>query len=199
MKIIAATNNIGKVREIKSILGELGIEVISQKEAGINLEVEENGKTFSENALIKARAINKITNLPVVADDSGLCVDALNGAPGIYSARYAGENATDEDRINKLLNELKGSCDRSAHFTSAAAFVIDEKTEYVAEGLVFGEILDKPCGNGGFGYDPVFYSPELSKSFGEATPEEKNKISHRYRAFTKLKEILKENLGENDI
>ncbi len=197
MKVIAATNNKGKVKEIKAILGQINIEVISQSEAGIDIEVEENGTSFAENALIKARAINRITNLPVVADDSGLCVDSLGGAPGIYSARYAGEGATDVDRIEKLLSEMKGKENRDAHFTSAAAFVLNNDEEYVAEGNVYGKILDKPYGNGGFGYDPVFYSNELEKTFGEATEDEKNKISHRYRAFMKLKEILEKRLQGN--
>lgn len=194
MKIIAATGNAGKVREIKAILGDLGIEVISQKEAGIDIDVEETGTTFLENAFIKARAVYEISGLPAIADDSGLCVDALNGAPGVYSARYAGENATDEDRITKLLSELKNTENRSAHFTSAVAFVINDNEEYSAEGHVFGHILRESDGEGGFGYDPVFYSDDLQKSFGTATSEEKNTVSHRYRALMGLKDILKEKL-----
>lgn len=196
MKLIAATNNDGKVKEIKSILGKLGFDVVSQKEAGIDIEVEETGKTFKENALLKAIAVYNLTKTPAIADDSGLCVDFLNGAPGIYSARYAGENATDAQRIEKLLKELEGVEDekRTAHFTSAAALVLSEDENYCAEGNVFGKILKAPDGNGGFGYDPIFYCDELKKTFGNALPDEKNKISHRFRALTKLKTILQEKL-----
>lgn len=194
MKIIAATGNAGKVREIKAILGDLGIEVISQKEAGIDIDVEETGTTFKENAFLKAKAVFELSGLPAIADDSGLCVDALNGAPGVYSARYAGEDATDADKIAKLLSELENEENRSAHFTSAVAFVISETEEYSAEGHVFGSILNAPEGEGGFGYDPVFYSDDLQKSFGTATAEEKNTVSHRYRALMGLKDILKEKL-----
>lgn len=194
MKIIAATNNQGKVREIKAILGELGIEVISQKEAGITIDVEETGTTFLENAFLKAKAVYELTKIPAIADDSGLCVDFLGGAPGVYSARYAGEDATDSVRIEKLLGEMKNADDRSAHFTSAVALVINEDEQYSAEGVVRGSILDSPDGNGGFGYDPVFYCDELKKSFGTATPEEKNKVSHRYRALIGLKKVLEEKL-----
>lgn len=196
MKIIAATNNNGKIKEIKAILGELGFEVVSQKEVGINIEVEETGKTFKENALLKAMAAYKISHTPAIADDSGLCVDFLNGAPGVYSARYAGENASDADRIKKLLHEMNGveECKRTAHFTTAAVLVINENEYYCSEGSVYGKILTSTAGNGGFGYDPVFYCDELKKTFAEAVPEEKNKVSHRFRAISKLKEILKTNL-----
>lgn len=196
MKLIAATNNLGKIKEIKSILGELGFEVISQKEAGIEIEVEENGATFKENALLKAMAVYNITHTPVIADDSGLCVDYLNGAPGIYSARYAGENATDSNRIEKLLTQLSDVEyeKRDAHFTSAVAFVMNESEYYCTEGNVFGKILTAPEGDGGFGYDPIFYCTELEKTFGNASPEEKNRISHRFRALMQMKEVLKEKL-----
>ena len=190
MKIIAATNNEGKVKEIKAILGELGIDVISQKEAGINIDVEETGATFAENAFLKAKAVYDIAKIPAIADDSGLCVDYLNGAPGIYSARYAGENATDSERIIKLLNDIKEDTVRSAHFTSAVSFVITNEEVYNAEGIVEGHILNSPDGNGGFGYDPIFFCDELNKSFGSASAEEKNKVSHRYRALMNLKNIL---------
>ena len=196
MKIIAATNNNGKIKEIKAILGELGFEVVSQKEAGINIEVEETGKTFKENALLKAMAAYKISHTPAITDHSGLCVDFLNGAPGVYSARYAGENAGDAYRIKKLLHEMDGveESKRTADFTAAAVLVINEDEYYCSEGSVYGKILTSPAGNGGFGYDPVFYCDELKKTFAEALPEEKNKVSHRFRAISKLKEILKTNL-----
>ncbi len=194
MKIIAATNNEGKVREIKAILGELGIDVISQKEAGIYIDVEETGLTFAENAYLKAKAVYDITKTPAIADDSGLCVDYLNGAPGIYSARYAGEHASDSERISKLLDEIKEDNIRSAHFTSAVSLVVSDEKAYSTEGIVEGHILNTPDGDGGFGYDPIFFCDELKKSFGSASAEEKNKVSHRYRALMNLKNLLTENI-----
>ena len=188
MKIIAATQNKGKIREIKSIFSDF--EIISMKEAGFDIEIEENGKTFEENALIKARAIAKLSSLPVLADDSGLCVDALDGRPGIYSARYAGEGATDEQRWEKLLKELENISNRSAKFVSNVAFVTPEGKEYTACGEVLGDIGFEPIGNNGFGYDPLFISKELGKTFAEASQEEKNSISHRKRALTKLYQII---------
>lgn len=191
MKVIAATHNAGKIREINSILGSLGFEIISQKDFGIDSEPEENGSDFAENALIKARAVSALCDYPVIADDSGLCVGALDDAPGIYSARYAGENASDSERIYKLLTELEGKPDRSAKFVSAVALVFPDGREIIAHGEVHGKITEKPCGSGGFGYDPIFFSNDLSKTFGEASPEEKNKISHRSRALKALYDILK--------
>lgn len=185
MKIIAATSNAGKLREIKKIFSSM--EIVSMKEAGIETEVEETGKTFEENALIKARAIAAICDCPVLSDDSGLCVDALGGAPGIYSARYAGENATDEDKYNKLLAELSGIENRTAHFVSSVVLVFPDGREFVAQGTVEGKIGYGPKGENGFGYDPVFLPDELSgKTFAEATDDEKNSISHRKRALTAL-------------
>lgn len=194
MKIIAATNNPGKVREIKSILEADGMEIVSLREAGINIDPEENGTTFEENALIKARAVVLETNACAISDDSGLCVDYLSGAPGIYSARYAGEQASDAERIIKLLSALEGvkQGDRTAHFISAAAYVSPDGTEIVATGRVDGYITTAPDGAGGFGYDPVFYSSELKKTYGAMTDDEKNSISHRYRALKALKEKMVE-------
>lgn len=192
MKVIAATHNKGKLKEFNEILNKLGFEVVSQDEAGIDIEPEENGETFKDNALIKARAIKEHSSHAVLADDSGLCVDALNGAPGVYSARYAGENATDADRIVKLLDELDGEQNRKAKFVSAIAFILPDGEEIVTEGEVHGTITHEVSGEGGFGYDPIFLSDELKKTFGDATPEEKNSISHRGRALLKLYEILKE-------
>ena len=192
MKVIAATHNKGKLKEFNEILNKLGFEVISQKDSGIDIEPEENGKTFAENSLIKARAIKELCEYAVLADDSGLCVDALDGAPGVYSARYAGENATDADRIAKLLCELEGKYNRKAKFVSSIAFILPNGEEIVTEGEVHGTITNEASGEGGFGYDPVFLSDELGKTFGDATAEEKNSISHRGRDLLKLYEILKE-------
>lgn len=192
MKIIAATSNPGKISEIKKIFSSPSLEIISMKEAGIDIEIEENGSSFTENALIKARAIANLCGCSVLSDDSGLCVNALKGAPGIYSARYAGENATDEERMKKLLTELSDTKDRTAKFVSSVAFITPDKTEITANGEVPGKIAYEPKGNGGFGYDPIFISDELGKTFGEASAEEKNSISHRARALHNLFIILTE-------
>lgn len=192
MKIIAATGNAGKVREIKKIFSDEKIEILSMGEIGIDIEIEENGTTFEENALIKARTISKMTGEIALADDSGLCVDAMGGAPGIYSARYAGEDATDAQRIEKLLAELDGEENRKAKFVSVIAVVFPDGTELTTVGEVHGQIAEKVYGDGGFGYDPVFIADELGKTFGVASADEKNKISHRARALDKMYEVMKE-------
>ena len=192
MKIIAATHNKGKIKEIQKILGALGAEVMTQDEIGITIEPEENGTTFAENALIKARAVAELCDYAVIADDSGLCVDVLGGAPGVYSARYAGEGASDADKIKKLLSELSGQDNRSAKFVSAIAFILPDGEEIVTHGEVFGRITETVHGEGGFGYDPVFFSEELGKTFGEATSDEKNAVSHRSRGLNALFDILAE-------
>ncbi len=192
MKIVAATTNKGKIREFQEILSELGYEVVSMHDEGIDVEVEETGSTFSENALIKARAVALLCNHPVIADDSGLCVDAMDGAPGIYSARFAGEDATDYDRNVKLLETLEGEENRKAQYVAAIAYISPDGEEITTEGIIEGEILTEEHGTGGFGYDPLFWCTEIKKCFGEATPDEKNAVSHRGRALKKLCEILKE-------
>lgn len=192
MQMIAATKNKGKIREIEKIFSELGIDVISAEEAGIDVDVEETGSSFIENSLIKARSIAMFCDSIVLADDSGLCVDALGGMPGIYSARYAGENATDAEKIAKLLSELDGVENRDAMFVTAVAVVFPNGREITAMGDVKGYILDAPDGSNGFGYDPVFYSTELQKSFASATDDEKNSVSHRSRALKALYEKIKD-------
>lgn len=192
MKIIAATTNKGKVREFQEILGKLGYEVVSMHDEGIDIEVEETGKSFAQNAIIKARAVSKLCEYPVISDDSGLCVDALGGAPGIYSARFAGDEATDKDRNIKLLEVMQKEENRKAHYVAAIAFIFPDGQEIVTEGTVDGEIMYEEVGDGGFGYDPLFMCTEIGKCFGIATPEEKNKVSHRGRALAKLYEILKD-------
>lgn len=191
MKIIAATKNPGKIREIQKILGQLGFEVMSQATAGIDVDIEETGDTFEKNALIKARAVAMMCDNPVLADDSGLCVEALGGKPGIYSARYAGEGASDADKVNKLLSELDGVKNRGAKFVTSAAFIFPDGREITVSGEVHGTILTEPHGENGFGYDPVFYSDELKKTFAEASDDEKNSVSHRSRALAALCEKLK--------
>lgn len=191
MKIIIATNNQGKVREFRQILEPLGYEPVSLKEAGINIDIVEDGETFAENAHIKAQAIYEICNCPVLADDSGLEIEFLGGAPGIYSARYAGEDATDEDRCNKILSELEGvdTSLRSARFVCALYCILDDETEYSVLGTFSGFIGTEPMGENGFGYDPIFMVDEET-SVAMLSDEEKNKISHRAEAMRKLADIL---------
>lgn len=186
--IIVATGNANKLREIAEIFPDY--HFISQKEAGFLGDVEETGKTFAENALLKAQAVANFLNLPALADDSGICVDALGGAPGIYSARYAGEHGDDKKNRDLLLENLKEKTDRSAHFCSAIALCYPDGTHYIAEGKTYGKILFSEEGTGGFGYDCIFKSDDLDKSFGVATAEEKNSVSHRFRALVALKEML---------
>lgn len=177
--------------EFKRMLSSLGYTVISAEEAGFSAEIEENGATFAENAAIKARTICKACKKAAIGDDSGLCVDALGGAPGVYSARYAGSGHDDEANIKKL---LKNMCDvpkdeRSAHFECAIVCAFPDGSEICARGRCDGKILYEKHGNGGFGYDPVF-GVEDGRSFGELSPEEKDKISHRGKALKKLCELL---------
>lgn len=196
MRIIAATQNKGKIKEICEIFGPLGFEVISQKDAGIDIDVEETGTTFEENAKIKARAIYELSKEAVISDDSGLCVDALNGAPGVYSARYAGDNATDRDKMDKLLNEMKNKTNRSARFISSIVMILPDGREFSTQGEVEGIILEEPVGENGFGYDPIFFSTELQKSFGIASDSEKNSISHRARALQNMYKKINEELNK---
>lgn len=196
MKIIAATKNKGKIKEIGEMLGKLGFEIVSQQEAGYDVDVLETGDTFEKNALIKARAIAMLCDDPVLADDSGLCIDALDGRPGVFSARYAGENAENSEKIKKVLSEMEGVTDRSAKFVTAAAFIFPNGKEIVARGEVSGEIMLEPHGENGFGYDPIFFSHELGKTFAEATDEEKNSVSHRGRALHALGAKLEAYLNE---
>lgn len=191
MKVIAATKNKGKIREMGEILSPLDIEVISQEEMGIEIDVEETGDTFEKNALIKARAVAMISDYPVLADDSGLCVEALGGAPGVRSARYAGDGASDEDRINKLLTEIGDNEMRSAKFVTSVAFIFPDGREITAQGEVKGYITKEPHGENGFGYDPIFFSDELGKTFAQSSDDEKNSVSHRGRALKNLYEKLR--------
>lgn len=189
--IVAATKNKGKVTEFMETLK--GFEIITMQEAGIDEEIEETGKNFEENALIKARFVAAKTNFPVISDDSGLSVDALSGKPGIYSARYAGENASDAQRIEKLLQEMDSVEDelRTARFTCVIAYIDKNGTEKTFKGECEGVILREPRGKNGFGYDPVFFLPEYGKTFAELSTEIKAKISHRAKALEKLKDYQK--------
>ncbi len=195
MKFILATHNPGKLREMSDILSHLGVEVVSPADMGITVEVEETGTTFAENAMLKAKAICAASGLPAIADDSGLCVDALNGGPGVYSARYGGEGLDDRGRYMLLLNSLRGQTTRAAHFACAIACAFPDGKTLAAEGRCDGAIAFAPLGEGGFGYDPVFLVPEKGKTFGQLTAEEKSAISHRGRALrdfsAKLETYLK--------
>lgn len=185
-KLVVATGNAHKLREIAEIFTEY--EVVSQKQMGFDEDVEETGTTFAENALIKARAAAKALSCMALADDSGICVDALGGAPGVYSARYCGYHGDDKKNRDLLLENMKNESNRKAHFTSAIALVYPNGKEVVVEGKTYGKILYKEEGDGGFGYDPIFQSDDLKKSFGVATAEEKNAVSHRFRALQALRE-----------
>ena len=183
-RLVVATGNAHKLREIAEIFSDF--EVVSQKEMGFDQDVEETGTTFAENALIKARTASKALGCIALADDSGLCVDALGGAPGVYSARYCGYHGDDQKNRDLLLENMKGVKNRAAHFTSAIALVYPSGKEIVVEGHTYGKILDRETGTGGFGYDCLFESDDLKKSFGEATSEEKNAVSHRFRGLQNL-------------
>lgn len=189
MKLIIASNNAHKVQEIKQILDGKFEEILSLREAGIDHETVEDGSTFAENALKKAREIAAITGYVAMADDSGLCVNALNGAPGIYSARYSGcEDKSLIDKANNdlLLKNLEGKSDRSAYFICSVALVYPDGREVVAEGRMPGRIIDDPRGAKGFGYDPIFLPDGESRTAAELSDEEKNAISHRGRALKNL-------------
>lgn len=196
MKIAIATNNRNKLKEIRAVLGGFFDEMLSLDDLGIDVEIEETGATLTENALIKARTIRDMTGLASLADDSGLMCDALDGAPGVYSARYAGEEHDDAKNNALLLKNIAGK-DRTAHFCSVIALCLPDGREYTAEGRVDGVITEEARGNGGFGYDPLFFSPELGKTFAEASAEEKNSVSHRGRALRNMELVVeKENLDK---
>ncbi len=193
-KIIFATTNTGKIKEIKEILSDCDVEVISMKEMNITTDVEENGTTFEENSLIKARAISKLTGLPVLADDSGLEVDYLNGEPGIYSARYLGRDTDYDYKNNYIIDKLKDAKDseRSARFVCVISLVLPDGREFVKKGIMEGRIGYEIKGENGFGYDPIFYLPEYGKTSAEISGEEKNKISHRGKALMAMKKVIAE-------
>ena len=196
MKFILATYNPGKLREMAAILSQYGVEVVSPADVGIIVDVEETGTTFAENAMLKAKAICAAADLPAIADDSGLCVDALNGGPGVYSARYGGEGLDDKGRYTLLLQNMRGQTTRAAHFACAIACAFPNGDELTAEGRCDGTIAFAPMGEGGFGYDPVFFVPEKAKTFGQLTAEEKSAISHRGKALKAFSEKLATYLGK---
>ena len=191
MKIVLATHNHDKEIELQHSLRGLDVDICSLSEYPDIGDIEETGTTLLENSLLKAHTVHDRTGLPAIADDTGLEIDALDGAPGVYSARFAGLNATYEDNVNKLLSVMENVPDdmRSARFRTVISFV-DEIQELWTEGLIQGRITKTPRGNMGFGYDPVFYVPHLEKTFAELSTNEKNKISHRGIALQKLRKIL---------
>ncbi|MBR6839474.1 MAG: XTP/dITP diphosphatase [Oscillospiraceae bacterium] len=191
MKLIIASNNAHKLTEMKAILAPFFDDVQSMREAGIEHETVEDGKTFMENAVKKARELAEISGCCAIADDSGLCVDALGGAPGVYSARYSGVHGDDKANNRKLLKELEGTNDRGAHYTCAIALVWPDGRLLTAEDYLYGEIAHDERGSNGFGYDPLFLIPELGRRTAEISPEEKNRISHRGKALRQLVEKLK--------
>jgi XTP/dITP diphosphohydrolase len=192
-KLVIASNNPGKLREFEKMLAPLGIEVLTQSQLGIS-EAEEPHCTFVENALAKARHVSRASGLPALADDSGICVDALGGAPGVQSARYAGDNPKSDRRNNdKLLQDMQGVTDRRAHYYCVLVLVrhADDPQPIIAEGEWWGEIAHEERGDGGFGYDPMFWLPEQGKMSSELTHDEKHVISHRGKAMKVLLEKLK--------
>lgn len=198
MQIVLATHNRGKMREMADILGHLPIKLLTLEDFPEIGDIPEPGDTLKENAFIKAETVYRLTGLPALADDTGLEVDALNGEPGVHSSRYSGENATFDDNCRKMLSELDGLSltDRTARFRTVVAFVTaDEKTW--TEGVVEGTILDHKKGDGGFGYDPIFYYPPLQKTFAQLEKVEKNSVSHRGKALRNFCGILEKRININ--
>ena len=195
MKFVLASKNPKKLVELEEILSSQGIEVAGEADVGVDVEVEETGTTFYENACLKARAVMEATGLPAVADDSGLCVDALNGAPGVYSARYGGPELDDPGRCALLLQNMRGMLDRRCKFVSVVVCCFPNGDLVSGQGECAGTLAYAPRGDNGFGYDPIFFVPSLKKTFAQLTPEEKNAISHRGGALAdfqaKLADYLK--------
>lgn len=190
MKVVLASKNAHKLQELQDILSAQGVEVILESAAGVDVEVEETGTTFEENSLLKARAVMEGSGLPAIADDSGLMVDALNGAPGVYSARYGGPGLDDAGRYRLLLENMRGVLDRKCRFVSAITLCMPSGDIVTARGECPGTLAYAPQGENGFGYDPIFFVPEKKKTFAQLTAEEKNAISHRGRALQLFQEKL---------
>ena len=199
MRLILASNNKNKLREFKQLVEGMDIELLSQSEAGLHLDVEETGTTFEENAYLKAKAVTDSLGCAAVADDSGLVVDALGGEPGVYSARYGpGHDASDADRYNYLLNKLGDEKNRSARFVCCICCTMPDGTVLRSRGECEGEIMHGPKGDGGFGYDPVFKPDAVERGMAELTPDEKNAISHRGKALRAFAEELKRYYNGNN-
>ena len=196
-KFVLASKNQKKLVEMNEILSALGISVCLEADVGVDVEVEETGTTFEENSFLKANAVMKLSGLPAIADDSGLCVDALNGAPGVYSARYGGPELDDVGRYRLLLENMRGQTPRTAKFVSVVTCCFPNGDVIAARGECPGAIAFAPMGEGGFGYDPVFFVPSLKKTFAQLSHEEKNAISHRGKALEAFKAKLEEYLKTN--
>ena len=195
MKVVLASKNKHKLVEISKITEKFGFELILQSELGVDIDVEENGTTFEENSLLKARAVMEATGLPALADDSGIAVDALNGEPGIYSARYGFDESLDDwGRLELLLKNTEHVPDgqRQAQFVCVISFITPDEKVIQARGEIHGELTREPAGENGFGYDPIFYYPPLGKTTAELSPEEKNQVSHRANALNLFYEKMKE-------
>lgn len=192
MKLVLASKNKKKLVEMNDILSHLGVEVCSEADAGVDIEVEETGATFEENSLLKAKAVMEASGLPAIADDSGLCVDALGGAPGVYSARYGGEGLDDAGRTRLLLENMRGQSPRTCRFVSVITCCFPNGDVLSARGECEGTVAYAPMGEGGFGYDPVFFVPGLKKTFAQLSPGEKNSMSHRGKALELFKAKLEE-------
>lgn len=192
MKIIFATSNEGKMKEIRMILADCDCEVLSLKEAGIHVDIDENGATFEENAMIKARAVHAFTDGIVLADDSGLEVDYLGKGPGVHSARFMGEDTSYEIKNQAIIEKLEGAegRERSARFVCVIAAALPDGSIWTERGTIEGEIARRPAGEGGFGYDPIVYVPEFGVTTAQMTPEQKNQVSHRGKALRAMKERL---------
>ena len=195
MKLVLASKNQKKLKEMSDILSQLGVEVVLQSQVGVDVDVEETGTTFEENSLLKAKAVMEASGLPAIADDSGLCVDALNGAPGVYSARYGGPELDDVGRYRLLLENMRGQSPRTARFVSVITCCFPGGDVLTARGECEGTIAYAPMGEGGFGYDPVFFLPQLKKTFAQLSAEEKNAISHRGKALHAFEGQLKDYLA----
>ena len=193
MKLVLASKNKKKLVEMNTILAQLGVEVCSEAEAGVDIDVEETGTTFEENSLLKAQAVMKASGMPAIADDSGLCVDALQGAPGVYSARYGGEGLADVGRYKLLLENMRGQSPRTCRFGSVITCCFPDGTVITARGECEGTVAYAPQGEGGFGYDPLFYMPQLDKTYAEITIDEKNAVSHRGQSIRPFARYLTEN------
>ena len=196
MKVVLASKNQHKLVEMRDILSAQGVEVVLESDAGVDVEVEETGATFEENSLLKARTVMEAAGLPAIADDSGLSVDALNGAPGVYSARYGGGGLDDAGRYRLLLENMRGQLDRRCRFVSVITLCMPNGDVISARGECPGALAYAPQGENGFGYDPVFFVPEKKKTFAQLTPEEKNAISHRGKALEAFQEKLAAYLAE---
>ena len=195
MKVVLASKNKHKLEEISKITQQFGIELVLQSSLGVDIDVEETGTTFEENSLLKAEAVMKATGLPALADDSGIAVDALNGAPGIYSARYGFDDSLDDwGRLELLLKNTEHVPDgqRQAQFVCVISFITPDGKVIQARGEIHGELTREPAGSNGFGYDPIFYYPPLGKTTAELTPDEKNQVSHRANALKLFYEKMKE-------